>query len=924
MRKMNIVILVVALVLSVSFTAVRTVSNREVPIDQVAAVQQMGSGNTLLATYESNKIVLRKINEKGQIKSSHSISRKRDGNIVSLVDIGMDDSGLIYLLKDIIEPESSQLKAQELEIYDMSKLMSKRQSRVEMPLKNGVVYRWMNVSSTVVLLGTNEVVAAPKAAGVAPTKIIREAYEPASLYGKNLPEPKGQREYAVAQSEGVYQVIIAGADVAYVAKTGRVYSVKDAEGAQPQRVFPLALDGTLKYALYLSDINRDTAFIGVQGDEGYLTAVNLNDGGLARQNSFMSESAYSAADIRAMSMRGMSDFSAIVHKGDSPLAMVVANNGKIHDITSLRQSTLGFVLTTVLTFALSLAVLLIIGQVISQLILLATEGRTILAKLVVTSVPLILVALAFFGVFSYRTYASSIELSFQKQVRDEGAMLIALFGTDTLFGTDEKSVANVPAEEVYEGLEYPYDFGGKSYQYIMDQMRKREVYTSLSYYEGDKLSVVVEKDQACFYPFDVRLDTNAQDMYVRAAKTGSPQVGVINDGAGRRIVCVSPIGGTSAEAVCLLETGVQYINLENYTNSFLRIYLIVSAVFVIIIAVALTFLFMRVLMPIGQIKRGLQEFADSEGKKHTKLEVKATAEFSDIINVFNKMADDINRQIFRLDQTNKTYYHFVPKGMIELWGKENLSEVKLGTGIEREANVLCISMEMNIADMTTAQEQEVTNRFFGIFNRAAEQFGGTVVTDNVNLRRLRIICPDSGDNAVDMAVSALAVVDSANATLPVQCQMKVMVVLHKTRIFYGICGDRERLVPTMLSDDLDYIIKNESKLRGFSRRLLVTEAAAGNITPDRYYRRFVGYPNGTTERRFGLHDFYDASPADEIRLINDTRVTFDKAMELMEAERWYDAKNFFALVLRQNQYDNVARHYIFICEQNLQPRQMAQ
>ena len=52
-------------------------------------------------------------------------------------------------------------------------------------------------------------------------------------------------------------------------------------------------------------------------------------------------------------------------------------------------------------------------------------------------------------------------------------------------------------------------------------------------------------------------------------------------------------------------------------------------------------------------------------------------------------------------------------------------------------------------------------------------------------------------------------------------------------------------------------------------------------------------------------------------MIGETKSTFDKAMELYLQKRYYDAKNLFALVLRQNQYDNVSRYYIFQCEKKL-------
>ena len=45
-----------------------------------------------------------------------------------------------------------------------------------------------------------------------------------------------------------------------------------------------------------------------------------------------------------------------------------------------------------------------------------------------------------------------------------------------------------------------------------------------------------------------------------------------------------------------------------------------------------------------------------------------------------------------------------------------------------------------------------------------------------------------------------------------------------------------------------------------------------------------------------------------------TQHVFDKAMDLYEKEYYYEAKNMFAMVLRENQQDMAARYYIFRCE----------
>ncbi|MEG1932952.1 MAG: hypothetical protein RR075_07555, partial [Pygmaiobacter sp.] len=307
----------------------------------------------------------------------------------------------------------------------------------------------------------------------------------------------------------------------------------------------------------------------------------------------------------------------------------------------------------------------------------------------------------------------------------------------------------------------------------------------------------------------------------------------------------------------------------------------------------------------------------SRGKRSVRLTDNATDEFSDIIRVFNKMANDIDAQIFTLKQASETYFRFIPQQMLQMLGKENLGDVELGGSMEQDCSVLCISLGLRCDNLTRDEQQTLTNRFFNIVNLSCDQNGGTLMADSISLRRLRVLCPNGANSAVDLALSALSRLDALNATLPVQNRLDALFVVHRAPSYYGICGDENRFVPALISDEMDLIVDCEKALRALSSRLIVTENAFSEVTRDNYFCRYIGHLEEPGAEEIGLYDFYDATSPQETRLINETRSTFDKAIELYQEGRYYDAKGMFALVLRENQYDNVARHYIFRAEKKL-------
>lgn len=268
-----------------------------------------------------------------------------------------------------------------------------------------------------------------------------------------------------------------------------------------------------------------------------------------------------------------------------------------------------------------------------------------------------------FGYISFQYYGGAIDENFEKQVMDEGNMLAALFG-----------------QESFQEIEYPYDYSTEAYRYLSQQLATRELYTRVLYYESGQIYVGVDKNSPCFYPGEILMNLPAEDLYKRAALTGESVNGVIEDQQGRRLVCITPVGGLSGETVYLLETGVYTANVSAYTANYVKDFAVVCAAFLVIVLVMLMVLFYQILAPIGEIKREMQLFAD--GDRSIRIRSTSEDELTGIIQVFNKMADDINVQIVSLERLSETYYHFVPPSMIGLLGQDNLASPDPGKQCE--------------------------------------------------------------------------------------------------------------------------------------------------------------------------------------------------------------------------------------------------
>lgn len=889
MKRAGRAIWTAAAVLALCLTVLQNVVLAPHSFTNIAAVQYT-DGTALVAQYRGDGLVVEQVTPEGVVTHSFSVGERRSGQLVTLSDMAADAEGRVYLLLDRSDPASGERTGQELAVYDPQNLLFKREASHLLDAGDtDVRWRWLTVTSSASVMGTT-----PDSG-----TLVRAVYDLDPLAQRGDVAAKSTRTYSLARGEGIWRAWAMGGATAYIASSGKLFTATEEGGST--EVYPARELDRVMYPVFACPIDTESMYLGEQ-ESGDLLSINLSTRETTVLKSgtepFTGASSYAPADLVYASMESEQNFAGVVHnEAEGRYELILSVDGQVSVVASARAGFARTLGAAIVWFFVWLAALAALLWASAALVRLAAGRRTLAAKLMTAAVPLLALAVALFGGLSYRTYAASIRASFEKQVVDEGNMLMALFGTES-----------------FEAIEFPYQYTSDDYGYLMDQMNTRSVYTRTACYERGQLYTVVDRDAPCFYPFGVNMNAEADELYLRAAYTGAAQTGVLRDKNGERLVCVTPVGGMSGSTVYLLETGILMDNVRAYTRAYLLWFCALGVVFLAAVSAVLAVVFRRVLRPLSQIRAGLEQFA--QGDRTVRLEDADSDEFSGIVRVFNKMAGDIDVQIYNLRQTSATYFRFIPQKVFQLLGKENLADLDLESGQQAAYHILSVSLQLP-AKTAQAEAKERTDRFFAIVNELCEEHDAVLLTDSVNLRRLQVICPKGGDSAVDIALSALSRLDALNAAMPVQERMEAFFLVHRADVYYGICGDEKRLVPAMISGEMDALAAHFDELRHFASRLVVTQAALEGMDESRYFHRFIGCPEGADEKRMGLYDFYDGCTPEEIRLINETKATFEKAMELYADGRWYDAKNMFAVVLRENQYDNVARTYIFRCEKRL-------
>ena len=886
---------IILLLAVAAFSAIfQTAAAARTAIDGLAAIAAGDGGKTWVALYEKNKIGFYLLGQNGIRQKSFSIPRRSGAYTTQIEHMAVDDDGNIYFIKHYTNAATGQSsRRQELGVYTPRLMPFGRLKNIRLDNRRdaGVArYLHIHISTSLILTGTG-----------GDGGFIREAYDIDAVRDGGNVIVRNTRTYPEAPGEGVFKAVASGADVVFISKTGKVF-ISTETAPEPTWIYPDDMDAHAVYASFIHESAPGQVIIGEQRS-GNILRLYTGDGRveyIAEGSRTLGTLAYTGRDVLEMSfVRGDENaWAAAVQNARAGIAQLAVNNsGEVSLVTDINRGVFELILTAAGRTALYFLLLLAFAGSVIGIRRLVINSRTIFIKLLFGSVPLLILALVLFGPYSYISYQNALLDTYKTKVADQGNLLRALVSSAS-----------------FDQITAPGLYGSMEYNYLRTIMSTRDVYTSSAYFVDGGLYTGVEENLPGLYPFGIRHSADAWELYRTAALTGEQQTGSITDRLGERIVCVTPVGSSSGNTVFLLETGIFQAEIDRQMTGFIRNYLMISCLCLLSACALLFITFRRTLKPLAGITEGLDQF--SKGNRAVRLESKTNDELADIARVFNKMARDIDAQIYNLRTMGDTYYRFVPQQIFRLLGKENLADVELGSVVEGKYHVLSANLYLRQGRVDFENIRELTNLFFAIVHSVAGENGATLLADSAGLRDLRIICPDGG-SAVKTAMEAIARIDGHNARTLISKRLDASFFLHHTDISFGICGDEGRYVPAMTSPELDEMLSQCEDFRRLSSRLIVTEDAYDVLDERIYSRRFIGYAGDWEEKAAGLYDFYGSSSPNMIRMFDETLGAFEKGIILYGQGRYYDAKNMLTVVLRENQYDNVARHYIFQCEKKL-------
>ncbi len=271
------------------------------------------------------------------------------------------------------------------------------------------------------------------------------------------------------------------------------------------------------------------------------------------------------------------------------------------------------------------------------------------------------------------------------------------------------------------------------------------------------------------------------------------------------------------------------------------------------------------------------------------------------------------RTIEEISTLNVAYSRFVPRTFLDLLGKDDVRDVRLGDGIERHMTVLF----SDVRSFTTISESLSPNETFGFINGLLSRTGPVVrehggIVDKYVGDAIMALFPRAADDGVRAAVALQSAVAAHNVERAANnlAPIAVGVGVHCGSLMLGTIGEHERMDGTVIADAVNVASRVEGLTKYFGARVIVTdEIRAGLTDPDAYTMRFLGRVAVMGKRQgVGLYEVLDGDPPDRLAAKRATAEPFAAAVGAFVAGAFAEAAERFNDVLRRDAADGAARY----------------
>jgi adenylate cyclase len=281
----------------------------------------------------------------------------------------------------------------------------------------------------------------------------------------------------------------------------------------------------------------------------------------------------------------------------------------------------------------------------------------------------------------------------------------------------------------------------------------------------------------------------------------------------------------------------------------------------------------------------------------------------------------VETQTKRLSELISAYYRFVPQALLDLIGKKDINDIRLGDQIEREMSVMFVDIRGFTAlaeNMTPAQVFAFLDSVLGGLAPIIRQRGGFV--DKYLGDGFIALFPGSVKDALQAGIDIRRYMGTLNCARDEQGlrMLDITIALHAGRLILGTVGEPERMDGTVIGDAVNTTSRLEELAKRYNTTYLISETICRGLTNREDYgiRHFGEFALRGRRELLDIYEVFDGDPEEIAALKRETCDYFDQALRLFRNRDFEEANAHFVQLQKTNPndmlimyYETISRHF---------------
>ncbi len=314
----------------------------------------------------------------------------------------------------------------------------------------------------------------------------------------------------------------------------------------------------------------------------------------------------------------------------------------------------------------------------------------------------------------------------------------------------------------------------------------------------------------------------------------------------------------------------------------------------------------RMIRLVSQVAEGRKDWAALRADNRPAL--RESTEMHTLQSGLWQIASNIEWMNYSKYKMLQAYYRFAPKRIEKILHRETILDVGPLDRVTTEAALAFVSFAEE-EDMPERDYLRMMVKSYEHLGAVRKEYDGIIISGSSDLSSVKLMFTEETRKALDFGIKL------ATREITDDSVGEAFILLHRTKFVYGVAGDEEQAFTYIHSNEMKVLDRYMDSLRTMGVRMVVTDYVH-EVIENEAASRYIGYIE-SGEYTFKLYEILDAHSADERQKRLDLKPKFQKALGLFYKSDFYLARNLFSEILRSCPTDEVAKWYLFLCENSL-------